>query len=266
MKLKARMFFCFMGFLNWDVKILSAQEDKIVIGAIGDSITAGFNAEKFSDNRGYSWSTGDKDEEKVDSHYFRVKENNQTKKIVTKNMAFVGAEAKDLLLQTRGLKNIHPNYVTVLIGANDVCHWQEDHAQELKGFKSDVGATIREVIKMKPDVKITLLPIPNFKKLYELGKSHGCQQRWNLISMCSPLLSQSVTEEKREKFYERWEDANDSLREVASEFDQNVLFIEDLKNYAFEWEHISPKDCFHPSVEGQNQIAELAWDATWVWF
>jgi len=53
--------------------------------------------------------------------------------------------------------------------------------------------------------------------------------------------------------------ANNAMANVAAAFPESVLFNLDVANASFTSEQISPLDCFHPSIDGLNLIADKTW-------
>ncbi|HEY5629376.1 MAG TPA: SGNH/GDSL hydrolase family protein, partial [Candidatus Limnocylindrales bacterium] len=91
------------------------------IASTGDSITRGYNTGTFpySDNPSASWSTGTNST--VVSHYTRLLALNSAIAGHVYNDAKSGAKMADLNGQMTTVVGQKPDYVTVLMGANDVC-------------------------------------------------------------------------------------------------------------------------------------------------
>jgi lysophospholipase L1-like esterase len=234
----------------------SSNDGIHVMGAIGDSITAGFNARRFGDNRELGWATGDEGD--VLSHLLRLRA--QGSDVQAFNDAIAGSKVDDLHRQiTRNLR--HPvDYVTVTIGANDVCTWPDDYGGQLAEFETTLDTEISRIVETRPNVKIMLPPIPDIYNLWAVASSHdGCYGRWQLFNICQPLLGRDRTDAERAAFRTRWELANAAITRVAEAHSDHVLHDPELAHTAFTWEHISPLDCFHPNVLGQNLLSERAW-------
>jgi lysophospholipase L1-like esterase len=229
-----------------------------VVGALGDSISTGFDALHLGDNRDLSWATGTSDE--VNSHLKRLEAYLNTP-LIGENEAVAGSTAVDLNKQITRLLPNHPAYVTIDIGANDVCDWEaETYDASLTKFEADVQAAIQRIVDAEPDARITLAPIPDVYNLWEVASQQsGCQFKWTVTGLCKPLLAKSRTQEERLAFKDRWAGANDALARVAANFPQQVLFNENAIDVPFTWEDVSTIDCFHPSVKGQNLLAEKTW-------
>jgi lysophospholipase L1-like esterase len=231
--------------------------DSLVLGAVGDSITVACNAASIGDNPGLSWSTGMDD--RINSHLKRLA-------VLLKagvqgvNLAISGAKVADLRGQTNSLVGHKPDYVTIEVGANDLCSWREDYAAKILQFGIELRSNVSTIIENNPNVKVLLASIPDIYALWEIGSRRPeCQLRWDVLGICSPMLSSNVTTQERAAFVDRWRLINASIASVAEVFPQNVIFNSAVASARISREHISSIDCFHPSIQGQNLLADKAW-------
>ena len=239
-----------------------SQNQVVVMGALGDSITMGFNSGAPLNQPQSSWSTGTRSSDGVTSHRERLEAMGYA--VFARNVARSGAKAVEMPGQLATLLRwATPDYVTLLIGANDVCDWSEDHLRELGSFRKNVATTLATLIKHNPDVRVVLVPIPDMLNLWEVGLGSRCEKRWNRIPMCTNLLGRRVTPEQRSAFVSRLADANDTLASLAAEFSNNVRFIASAETVDFERQHVSRLDCFHPSLAGQKLISDTTWNEGW---
>lgn len=237
----------------------ASPHEKLVVGALGDSISTGFNARRLGDNREFSWSTGNGSG--LNSQSVRIAKKRNIP-VVSYNEAIAGSTINDLQRQVNRLLRHTPDYVTITIGANDICQWDSDYSQNQLEFREKLTQVIRKLVSHNSNVKIIMIPIPNLYHLWEMShKISGCQEIWDTMKMCQPLLDKSLTIDERLTFMERWEIANNIIAEMAYYFPDQIRFQPELANFRFEWHHLSPKDCFHPSIAGQNLMADFAWKA-----
>ena len=231
------------------------------IVSMGDSITAGFNTRWPGDlsNSRYNWSTGNS--KRVKSHLHKLKEiiSHKVKPI---NVAKSRSTSYQLKQQLENVKSSTIDYLTLLIGANDVCDWQEDYAESQQKFRHNVHDIIEKAIEINEQVRIVLPSIPNMYRLYQQGKDK-CGGRWDYFEACPSLLSSDRTEAERLAFRDRLISANETLSELADNFSENVKYIGEIYEYEFTLEHVSRIDCFHPSIKGQNEIARITWENGW---
>lgn len=231
--------------------------DTIVLGAIGDSITVACNAASVGDNPGLSWSTGT--DNRVNSHLKKLAIWLKSD-VQGVNLAKTGARVADLGAQVVTLVNHKPDFVTVEIGANDLCAWKDDYAAKILQFGIELRSNISKLIENNPKVRILLASIPDIYGLWEIGSRRSeCQLRWDLLGFCSPLLSSNATTQDRAAFVERWRIVNNTISSVADSFPQNVVFNSAVAAARISREHMSSIDCFHPSIQGQNLLSERAW-------
>lgn len=230
--------------------------------SVGDSITSGFNTKYIGDiaNRKYSWSTGDS--RRVASHFNKLKELLLTQTIDRKNVAKSRSTSFDLAKQLNKVNFPRIDYMTVLIGANDVCDWGIDHRNDLARFKDNVSEIITTVIGQNEQVKIIIPAVPDMYHLYQIGKER-CQFKWNMFGVCPKLLHSRRTTAERQDFRARLIDANQVLAELAADHIDNVKYVGELFDFRFSIEHTSSIDCFHPSVSGQGVLADITWDHGW---
>ncbi len=240
---------------------MAIAEDAFVIGSIGDSITKAFNSKGILDRPWYSWSSGYANQS--ESHY------NQLKKIYENveryNFARTGAIAVELAGQVQRAIEKKVDYVTILMGANDVCHWNQNHFEALETFKTDYINAIESLISANSNIKILVVPIPNMVRMWEVGieSNRNCSAKWKRYRICQNLLGKDVSDLERQQFAERLEDANAVITEIAYSYPEHVVFVEKVATTDFKLNHISSIDCFHPSLEGQNFLAEETWKEGW---
>lgn len=260
-----KLLFCSAISTQFFAQIVQADEPPYIMGAIGDSISAGFNAATFGDNREYSWTTGLNSNDQVLSHAKRIQRQlNGTRSIAVYNEAFVGADSTQLARQARRLLRVKPDYVTIAIGANDVCSWFDDYEQKMAQYTKTMKETIASIVLINPAVKIVLVPVPSLREMYESGaRQPSCRAKWDVIKICKPLLAAERTNEEREGVYERQRELNLVIEGIAAEFPQNVRYAKAITESPIETSMISSLDCFHPNIKGQNILSELTFDPNW---
>ena len=237
-----------------------ASPDTIVIGALGDSMTRGMNAGSLLEHPKHSWSTGEGGV--VNSHAMRL--HKLFANVQAINVAVSGSRAEALASQVqRLLATARPDYVTILIGAIDVCGWPANDAAGVTSLSRSVTSAIQSLVAANAAVRVLLLPIPDMLQLRDVGRQNNCQARWDMLGWCSNLLGANATTADVAAFGSRLADANDALRSVAAAFPANVHFADGVQHSPFAWEHISTIDCFHPSIAGQEHIADVSWPASW---
>jgi lysophospholipase L1-like esterase len=234
-----------------------AGTEQMEMTAIGDSLTSGFDSEFLGDNRSLSWSTGSSAQ--VFSHAQRLRR--AGKHVNTHNLSVPGTKITSLAPQISLMLLGSPDYVTLTLGANDLCAMDAQNSEDHQNrFATMLRHELYRIIQRKPSVKILIMPIPNMYNLWEVAIDHGsCQSRWDLTDFCPVLLDSARTPTERQEFVERWRSMNGILAHLAAAFPDNVLFDPTVAESVFTMDDLSELDCFHPSIAGQNLIAEKTW-------
>ena len=172
--------------------------DPLKMAALGDSVTQGVNATSLGKHPNLSWSTGTD----IQSHLKKLEEEGYQVEAV--NAAVSGAQSSDLLYQVHNLPFV-PDYVTILIGANDACG----------GFLVDTVGNIRAAVETlkerNSEVNIVIAPIPKLLSLYEAGvESNSCRFKWWLFGICPPFLG-SLADELRAANQAKIDEINDAF-------------------------------------------------------
>ena len=258
------MRFTFLSILMICATSGSAQETArpYVMGALGDSISAGFNSYRLGDNRSVSWSTGTDPQPAVESHAKKMAEL-LGRPIETHNEAYAGATSAELSRETTRLLRYKPDYVTVLIGANDICNWTGDYDKELAAFNDRLTNAVDRLVTANGNVRIVMPSLPDMMYVYNMGMANGCGALWNSVGVCKALFSSARTPQERIDFGKRFVKLNSIIKDVAGHYPANAVYKPEVVNYRFPREFLSAIDCFHPSILGHNKIAELTFDPSW---
>lgn len=275
----------------------SATKPPTVMVALGDSITRAFNSDGPGCPTGpsldcpkNSWSTGTNP--LVRSQLQRL-EAMHPGQVTAYNFAVSGARAAGLVGQAEDAAAARPDYATIQIGANDAC---AATPTPLDTFRSQVAAGLATLVAANPKIYIQLSSIPDINRLYELFTNPpdpNALARWAALNVCqgllaNPLSTEQADVERRAAFRLRVIAYNEVLAEVCAEFkrcrwDENAVFNSSfttadvatvtntggLDIFPFNVLPIfgtgnanSTADYFHPSLQGQAQLAATSWNAT----
>lgn len=227
-----------------------------VIGILGDSISTGYNAASPGDNLSHSWASGVNSGEQGASHFTRLKRVMPTFDVQARNVAVAGARASDLAAQLGRLLPTKPDYVTLLIGANDITQWLfGEYGLSLQQFSTYVQTTIERLIEVNQRVMILLVAVPDQSQAVNHMLRRGSGQEFATQLSASPYLRQ-LTEAYRERAVR----LNRALEEIATKFPGQVRFARSVAHARFSGEHLSHLDSYHPSVKGQQLLADLSWN------
>jgi lysophospholipase L1-like esterase len=232
------------------------------IAAVGDSLTRAFNAcTALADCPSASWSTGDGPE--VDSLARRLPDR-EHKGDDTWNLAQDGAVVAQLPEQMRRAARHKPQLVTVLIGANDACRPQVDAMTSVDDFRTRFADALRTLRADAPHAEVYVASVPDLKQLWEAGKGHkDAEQVWKL-GICQTMLAHPedtgpAAVARRDRVRERVKEYNQALQQVCAQdrrcrYDDGAVF-----GYRLTPADLNGWDWFHPSKQGQDALAELAY-------
>ncbi|MEV6947643.1 SGNH/GDSL hydrolase family protein [Streptomyces sp. NPDC051172] len=239
----------------WDVSPRS-------IAAVGDSITRGFDAcTVLSDCPEVSWATGSS--AKVDSLAVRLLGKAQAAER-SWNYAVTGARMADLPGQMAQAVTRRPQLVTVMVGANDACRVSTAAMTSVESFRADFEDALSTLRKALPRTQVYVASVPNLKRLWSEGRTNPMgKQVWKL-GICPSMLGDadaldSAATQRRDTVQKRVEAYNTVLKEVCAKdrrcrFDGGAVY-----DYRFGTAQLSQWDWFHPSVNGQARLAEIAY-------
>ncbi len=280
------------------------------IGAFGDSMTAGalamfrrqdfvlpwtellvalralaFGITRNFDNveaRKLSWAAGFDKHRRVESHGFRLAKLHGLDRgaLPTMNAAISGAESGDMVAKqirsmtdwsARTLGQAFPDYVTLMIGANDVCMDRVDQMISPRTYYANVTRVVDEVLLRSPRSRLVVSALPNIEILREVARDARlywgvkCEQLWKAVKFCDTLTLLTDPEDRR-RVARRVVEYNEVLRDIVESrrrnFGDRIRFAPDTYQARFSADDLSI-DCFHPNARGQAQLAERTWKASW---
>ncbi|MFC8512046.1 SGNH/GDSL hydrolase family protein [Streptomyces sp. NPDC057257] len=234
------------------------------IAAVGDSITRGFDAcTVLSDCPEVSWATGSST--KVDSLAVRLLGKARAAE-ASWNYAVTGARMADLPAQMAQAVAKKPQLVTVMVGANDACRSSTSAMTSVAEFRTDFEDALGTLREKLPKAQVYVASVPNLKRLWSQGRTNPLgKQVWKL-GICPSMLADadaldSAATLRRDTVQKRVEAYNGVLKEVCGKdrrcrFDGGAVY-----EYRFGTDQLSHWDWFHPSVNGQARLAEIAYRA-----
>ncbi len=238
------------------------------IASTGDSITRAFNtcSLPFADCPQNSWSTGSSST--VNSHYRRILTANPAISGRNFNDAKTGARMNALNGQVTTAVSQGAEYVTILMGANDVCTSSVSTMTPTATLAAQLQTALQTLSAGAPSARIYVVSIPNVYHLWKiLHTNFGAVLTWTLGGICQSLLANPTSNApadvaRRQQVYQRTVDDNAALANACAgfihcRFDGNAAF-----NLEFVPSDVSTRDYFHPSVSGQARAAAVTWAAT----
>jgi hypothetical protein len=238
------------------------------MASTGDSITRAFNtcAFPFVDCPRNSWSTGSSST--VNSHYRRILAANPAILGRNFNDAKTGARMNALNGQVTTVVSQGVEYVTILMGANDVCTSSVSTMTPTATLEAQLQTAAQTLSAGLPNARIYVASIPNVYHLWEILHTNlSAVLTWSLGGICQSLLANPMSTApadvaRRQQVYDRTVADNAAIARVCAQFvhcrfDGNAAF-----NLQFVPADVSTRDYFHPSVSGQAKAAATTWAAT----
>ena len=238
------------------------------MAAVGDSITqaASTGGTLGADYPANSWSTGTNST--VNSHARRLQALGA--QLTTNNLAVSGAKMVNLDGQMANVVNVQPDYVTVLMGGNDLCTDTVSQMTSVTDFRSQFATAMARVMSGTQDTVVYVVSIPNVYQLWNLFKGNWWARFiWSTADICQSLLANPTSTQqadvtRRATVQQRNVDYNAALAQVCAgyarcRFDGNAVF-----NTTFTTSDVSG-DYFHPSTTGQAKLASVSWTAGYTW-
>ena len=237
------------------------------MASTGDSITTAFNTGfiPYIDNPSASWSTGTSTA--VNSQYLRLLKLNPNILGRIYNDAAGGAKMANLAGQMQKAVAQRVQYVTVLMGGNDLCTSSVGTMTSVSTFRSQLITAMNTLTSGLHSVRVLVVSIPNAYRLWQLFKDNFFARTvWATFGVCQSLLANPLSTAaadvaRRDAVRQRNQAYNDVLRDTCAlyiqcRFDGYAVF-----NTVFTASDITGRDYFHPSASGQAKLASVSWAA-----
>jgi lysophospholipase L1-like esterase len=236
------------------------------MAAIGDSITQAVDVCCwYGDHPANSWSTGGAIWDGIASHYERIRAANPAMHGNNDNNAVAGARMSAGPGQAQQAVAQGAQYVTILLGANDVCTSSPSTMTPVETFRAQLQQTLQTLdAGLPPGALVFVASIPDIHRLWEIYHNDWrAQLVWALADICQSMLAPGRSAADRQLVRERNIAFNDVLEQecaqyAACRFDGDAVF-----DFRFERSDISRLDFFHPSLAGQARLAQVTWAASW---
>lgn len=239
---------------------LAADPVPQVMAALGDSISAGFNAcGWYVSCTSRSWSAGD--HASVNSHYLRLLALGPAIKGHNRNFAVPGSTSADMAAQAQKAVAAKAAYVTLLIGAQDACVASEAKMTPVATYRARVDRAL--AVLAPSGAKVFAASVPDLKRLWRIGKDNVVAKSfWAIGGICPTMLANAGSDAKkdrarRDRVRERVQEYNAQMAEACAaygpgcRYDGGAVF-----SYPFTLDHVSKWDFFHPNADGQRALAQ----------
>ena len=232
------------------------------MAALGDSITrAAAACGRGGDCVEASWATGTA--EHVDSHAQRLDLED-----AGANLAVSGSRVAGLAAQAEAAVRARPDYVTVLIGANDACAADESAMTAVAEYTRDFAAALDTLVRGLPDARILVVSVPDLSRLWEVGKDRPEVRRvWESAGVCGSMLADpsdtgAAAQARRDRVRARVQAYNTAMATACARHvpqcrsDGNAVF-----DHRFDLDDVSTLHYWHASSRGQATLARVACQA-----
>ncbi len=236
------------------------------MAAVGDSITqaASSGGSLGTDYPQNSWATGTNTT--VDSQYLRLLAIDPAISGRAYNDSVSGARMADLNGQMAAAAAQKPDYLTVLIGGNDLCTDTVAQMTPVSTFHDEFVAAMNTLMAGSPTTHVYVVSIPNIYQLWQLFHNNWwARVVWSLGNICQSLLANPTSTNatdvaRRAAVAERNVDYDTQLQNVCAAYASCLFDADAVYNVAFTSSDVSG-DYFHPSISGQAKLASVSWGA-----
>jgi lysophospholipase L1-like esterase len=244
----------------------SAQEPPPLpdsIAAIGDSISQAVDVCFYGSWPRHAWSTGSAAGDGVTSHYERILARNPAIRGRAFNNSVSGVQMADAPGQARRAVEQGARYVTILMGANDLCGW-DGTLTPTASFRAQFQETLDVLRAGLPGAHVFVSSIPNLYQLWRVLRTDPAAQLvWQVAGICPSMLRFFSSAADRQRVVDRQLEFQAVLADVCAgwsncRFDGGLIY-----EYRFTREMVSRLDYFHPSLAGQATLAAETWRRSW---
>lgn len=233
------------------------------IAALGDSISRAADVCCwYGDHPAQSWSTGAGAYDGIQSHYERLLALQPAISGHNYNDAVSGAKAADMPGQANNAVAQRAQYVTIEVGANDLCTSSASTMTSPDSFTASINQTLATLNQMNPKPRVFLASIPNIHQLWQVLNTNAVAQWvWSTAKICQSMLAPDAD---RPAVIDRENAFNQALQVACANYaqicrwDNGVVF-----GYNFTASDVSVLDYFHPSLQGQAHLADITWKASY---
>jgi hypothetical protein len=235
------------------------------MAAIGDSITRAYDVCcAYGDHPGQSWSTGSTSYDGIASHYERIRQLNSAITGRAFNNAVTGAKMSAAPGQATQAVNQGARYVTILLGANDLCTSSLSTMTSPKDFRAYFSRAMDTLLAPGQDRYVFVSSIPNIYQLWQVLHGNSLARwAWANFHICQSMLGATRTETDRQLVVSREQAFNEILADVCGQYSRCRWDNKAVYSYSFSASQVSSLDFFHPSLSGQAALARVTWGASW---
>jgi lysophospholipase L1-like esterase len=233
------------------------------MASAGDSITRAFDLDSghvLQDSPAASWSTGS--DPTVDSQYDRLVAANPALAGKAFNDALTGAKMSALAGQLALAAAQRVDYVTILMGSNDLCTPSVATMTPTTTFERQFDQALAAFSAADRSAHVFVASIPDLFRLWQTLRTNPVAQvTWSLARICPSMLSVSATAAERQQVVAQELADNATLASVCARYPHCRFDADAVYQSPFSAADVSPVDSFHPSLAGQTALAQVTWAA-----
>jgi lysophospholipase L1-like esterase len=235
------------------------------MAAIGDSITRAYDVCcYYGDHPGQSWSTGSTSYDGIASHYERIRQLNSAIAGHGYNDAVTGAKMVQAPTQAAQAVGQGARYVTILLGANDLCTSSPSTMTSPEDFRAHFSQAMATLMAQERDPYVFVSSIPNLYQLWQVLHTNSLARwAWANFHICQSMLAATNTDTQRQLVVAREVAFNQILADVCGQYSRCRWDGGAVYDYRFSASQVSSLDFFHPSLSGQAALARVTWAASW---
>jgi lysophospholipase L1-like esterase len=235
------------------------------MAAIGDSITRAYDVCcSYGDHPGQSWSTGSTSYDGIASHYERLKRANPAIAGHAYNNAVSGAKMAAAPTQAATAVSQGARYVTILLGANDLCTSSVSTMTSTDSFRASFSQAMATLMAQDRKPYVFVSSIPNIYQLWQVLHTNSLARwAWANFHICQSMLAATNTDTQRQQVVDRERAFNQILAQECAKYPRCRWDGGAVYNYRFSASQVSSLDFFHPSLSGQAALARVTWAASW---
>src|SRR4029434_252527 len=183
------------------------------MAASGDSITRAYDVCcAYGDHPGQSWSTGSTSYDGIASHYERIRRLNSAITGHAFNGAGHGAKMSAAPGQATQAVNQGARYVTILLGANDLCTSSPSTMTSPEDFQAYFSQAMATLLAPGQDRYVFVSSIPNIYQLWQVLHTNSLARTvWAAANICQSMLGATRTETPRQQVGDRGKAFNQIL-------------------------------------------------------
>src|ERR687898_815943 len=205
------------------------------MAAIGDSITRAYDVCcAYGDHPGQSWSTGSTSYDGIASHYERIKRLNPAIAGRGYNDAVSGAKMAAAPSQATQAVSQGARYVTILLGANDLCTSSVSTMTSTTTFRAQFSQAMAILMAQNRKPYVFVSSIPNIYQLWQVLHTNSLARWvWATAKICQSMLAATNTETQRQQVVDREKAFNQILADVCAQYSRCRWDNKAVYNYRF---------------------------------